>query len=98
MGQGIQGNIFCIDPLRASDWVDGSAPRSKRRQSIRLATQRLASEFSEFMEYAKSRAIRTRSRFYEYLLSYLVFRQIDYGTLASSPSVHGLSQDQLDIL
>ncbi|MEY9463506.1 hypothetical protein [Bradyrhizobium ottawaense] len=60
--------------------------------------QRLASEFSEFMEYAKSRAIRTRSRFYEYLLSYLVFRQIDYGTLASSPSVHGLSQDQLDIL
>ncbi|MDD1564903.1 MULTISPECIES: hypothetical protein [Bradyrhizobium] len=68
------------------------------RSVIRLATQRLASEFSEFMEYAKSRAIRTRSRFYEYLLSYLVFRQIDYGTLASSPSVHGLSQDQLDIL
>ncbi|MCP3447198.1 DEAD/DEAH box helicase [Bradyrhizobium sp. CCGUVB14] len=97
-GKEFQGNIFCIDPLHPLEWFDGSAPRSKQKQSIRIATQRLASEFPAFMEYARSRAIGTRNRFYEYLLSYLVFRQIGHGTLASSPSVHALSDHELDAL
>ncbi|MFK4581574.1 replicative superfamily II helicase [Bradyrhizobium ottawaense] len=49
-GKEFQGNIFCIDPLRASDWVDGRAPRSKRRQSIRLATQDNVQILSHFQD------------------------------------------------
>jgi superfamily II DNA/RNA helicase len=97
-GKEFQGNIFCIDPLHAPEWLDGSAPRSKRKQNIRIATQRLASEFSAFLTYVSSRERGATDRFFEYLLSYLIFRRIRYGTLAASPSIEALTDDQLSAL
>jgi hypothetical protein len=97
-GKEFQGNIFCIDPLHASEWFDGSAPRSKRKQNIRVATQRLATEFSAFMEYTKARTSGAKYRFFEYLLSYLVFRRIRHGTLAGSPSIHALTDEEIGTL
>lgn len=97
-GKEFQGNIFCIDPLHEAEWFEGSAPRSKRKQTIRIATQRLASEFSEFIEYAKSRAGATKNRFYEYLLSYLIFRRIAYGSIVGSPSIDALTEHEISTL
>ncbi|WP_050418886.1 DEAD/DEAH box helicase [Bradyrhizobium tropiciagri] len=97
-GKEFQGNIFCIDPLHSGEWFDGSAPRFKSKQNIRIATQRLASEFSAFMEYAKARAKATTNRFYEYLLSYLIFCRVSYGSIDASPSIHALTDEQRNTL
>ncbi|WP_338313755.1 DEAD/DEAH box helicase [Bradyrhizobium sp. TM239] len=97
-GKEFQGNIFCIDPLHAPEWFDGSAPRSKRKQNIRIATQRLASEFPAFLTYVTNRGREATDRFFEYLLSYLIFRRITHGTLAGSPSISALTNEQLSVL
>jgi hypothetical protein len=95
-GKEFQGNIYCIDPLKAAEWLDGSAPRSKQKHTIQIATQRLANEFAEFVNYAADRArlLDTTNRFHEYLLSYLLFRRSEFGSLETSVSIKSLSSGQ----
>ncbi len=95
-GKEFQGNIYCIDPLKTTEWYSGSAPRLKQKHTIHVATQRLASEFTEFVDYIQNRAriLDTKKRFYEYLLSYLVFRRNKYGSLETSISMKNLSREQ----
>lgn len=96
-GKEFQGNIYCIDPLKTNEWYNGSAPRKKQKNTIRIATQRLANEFSEFITYVRDRApkLETTDRFYEHLLSYLIFHQSEYGDLVSSPSMKSLTEAQV---
>lgn len=95
-GKEFQGNIYCIDPLKSNEWYEGSAPRKKQKHTIRIATQRLANEFSEFVIYARDKAPKreTTDRFHEHLLSYLIFRQSEYGALDTSPSMRSLTETQ----
>jgi replicative superfamily II helicase len=83
-GKEFQGNVFCVDPLKRNEWLGGSAPTHKQKFTIQIATQRISREFEEFMSYAREEAPsleRSPDRFYEQLLSYLVFRRSTYGDL-----------------
>lgn len=83
-GKEFQGNIFCLDPERASEWEGGSAPRAKQKFDIQIATQRIAAEFDAFLAYLKADGkIASPNRFYEYLFSYLVFRRTKFGDLGT---------------
>lgn len=95
-GKEFQGNIFCIDPLKALEWHGGSAPRIKKKHKIEIATQRVHSEFRSFFKYlsedAKNPAIT--NRFFEYLFSYLLFRKTFFGKLEASLLSRNLTPEQ----
>jgi hypothetical protein len=96
-GREFQGNIFCIDPLKSNEWFNGSAPSRKQKFTIQIATHRLPREFDEFINYAKVVApgmIAAPDRFYEHLLSYLVFRRSSYGDLGVAAFLAALTTQQ----
>jgi hypothetical protein len=97
-GKEFQGNIYCIDPLKPNEWINGTAPRTKQKHKISLATQRLDKEFNEFVEYIEtsSRQSTPPNRFHEHLFSYLIFRQTEHGSLTTAPSLTALSQAQVN--
>ena len=83
-GKEFQGNIFCLDPLKAQEWEGGSARRSKQKFDIRIATQRIAAEFKDFLAYLGADGkVAPANPFYEYLFSYLVFRRTKFGDLGT---------------
>lgn len=96
-GKEFQGNIYCIDPLKSNEWYEGSAPRKKHKNTIQIATQRLEKEFSEFVIYLRDKAPKQEitNRFHEYLLSYLIFHRVEYGSLENSPSIKSLTDMQV---
>lgn len=98
-GKEFQGNIFCIDPLNASDWVGGRAPSKKARHSIEIATTRAASDYAAFIEYVQSGAAENsrKDKFHEQLLSYFVFRRSTFGDIGDIASA-GFSAEQMDEL
>lgn len=94
-GKEFHGNIYCIDPLHSREWHEGHAPRHKKKHTIRLATQRLASEFAEFSSFARNVEKRSESsRTHEYLLSYLISRRSRHASLEASPNAKFLTIDQ----
>lgn len=99
-GREFQGNIYCVDPRKVGDWIGGEAPRSKQKSNIKIASQRLAPEFEDFIAYADGGAIRleSKNRFFEHLLAYLVSRRSEYGTLAGAPALTGLTPEQVEHL
>jgi hypothetical protein len=96
-GKEFQGNIFCIDPQNANEWFGGSAPRSKKKHVIQIATQRAADQFDDFLNYITSgpASLKSSDRFFEQLFSYLVFRFSLFENLGNALSTSGLSADQL---
>lgn len=99
-GREFQGNIYCLDPRKSGDWVGGEAPRSKQKSNITIATQRLGPQFENFMAYAEegARQLKSKDRFFEHLLAYLVFRRSEFGTLTGAPALAGLASNQVDRL
>lgn len=100
-GKEFQGNIFCIDPQRSNEWLAGSAPRSKRRHIIKIATQRIAVEFDDFITYVTERAEALEpvaNKFHEQLFSYLIFRYSKFGDLGDVVTAGGLTPEQSDKL
>jgi len=99
-GKEFQGNIYCIDPLRSTDWVEGRAPTRKAKQFIEIATMRAVREFSSFIDYAQVGAAENdrSDRFHEQLLSYFVFRKSAFGDLGGTAAISGFTTTQVDDL
>lgn len=88
-GKEFQGNIFCIDP-NSSDWINGQAPKTKRKFTIRKTVDNVINDVDNFIKYINEYRIKAPSipyDEYEYMSSY-----------AASLIINGTSLEQTHLI